>query len=116
MLKKANASVPQRSAAGMFPVIEKYLHSDLPQKAFCQQENLNYKTFHYWLKKYREQQKAHISKKKTGATPFLPVRITQPPAPERPSCEILFPSGITIRFNHCIDVRVLRQLISSEPA
>jgi hypothetical protein len=78
----------------MYALIEKYQNSRLSQKAFCQQEDLPYSTFTYWLKKYRGFKQA------TGtAQDFIPVKINER-SPEKQSnrCEIEFPGGIVIRI------------------
>jgi len=38
----------------MFPLIEKYLDSNLTQKQFCASQFLKNSVFQYWLKKYRQ--------------------------------------------------------------
>lgn len=113
MIQIAKTGTPRRKSADMFPLIEKYLRSNLTQHVFCQQENLNYKTFHYWLKKYREHKKTHQLKTNGKDVTFLPVHITQPSA-ENAACTISYPSGITIRFSQPVEVNVLRQLIADD--
>ncbi len=112
MAKIAHNHSQRRTAGDMFPVIAKYLASNLTQKTFCQQENLNYKTFHYWLKKYRAHQGAHGLKKSTDSgAALLPVHITPAAPTSGAPCEISYPNGITIRFSQPVGAELLRQLI-----
>ncbi len=95
----------------MFAVIEKYLASDVTQKEFCQQENLSYSTFQFWLHKYR---KANNSCKnnESSQAPFVPINFCEPNArSSHQSCTIEFPNGVVVRFSETVDVRYLSQLV-----
>lgn len=114
MMNLAKEQEPRRTAAELFPLIATYLSGIATQQQFCAEHELPLHVFHYWLKKYREQEKLSSSKKDTGTdTAFLPVHITPPGVAESSVCEISYPSGITIRFNQPVDVAVLRQLVEN---
>jgi len=99
-------------AQEMLPRLEKYLASNLSQKAFCAQEGLAYQTFRYWLRQYRTPQRRQ---KKSSLTPtgFIPLRV-RPPAPPDDShsrCVIEFPHGVIVRLSGPLDWHRLSQLI-----
>lgn len=104
-----------RRAQEMLPRIEKYLASNLSQKAFCAQEGLAYPTFRYWLRQHRAPNRPpqNASPAPTG---FIPLRV-RPPAPLRPSgnsqphCVIEFPHGVIVRLSGPLDWQRLFQLI-----
>lgn len=91
MLSQKKSSVRTQQ---MYAVIEKYLNSDVPQKVFCQAENIAHSTFTYWLQKYRNKKKKEIQ-----PADFIPLKIN--PEAEQDSagwCKIEFPNGIVIRI------------------
>ena len=103
----------RKTAAIMFPVVEKYLASGLSQKAFCDQHKLPAASFSYWLRKYR---KAHAGSPGAPApgTPeaFVPIRITATSSTQS-ACELVFPNGVTVRFSHPVEPGLLIRLIHS---
>ena len=104
----------RKTTAIMFPLIEKYLNSQLSQKAFCQQQNLSFAVFGYWLKKYRKARHSSplVVKNSTQAA-FVPIHVP-PPAPAAQSvCELVFPNGVTLRFSQPVEPNLLIQLIRS---
>jgi hypothetical protein len=46
----------QQTQEDMFRVISSWKQSGLSQKAYCQHNNIRYYVFHYWYKRYRDQQ------------------------------------------------------------
>ena len=79
----------------MFPVIDRYLSSELTQNQFCSQERINNSVFQYWLKKYR----THNSPLAEGSHPgFIALEM---PTAGQPMVEIHLPNGtrITIPFS-----------------
>ena len=101
----------RKTAAIMFPVVEKYLASGLSQKAFCDQHKLPAASLSYWLRKYR---KAHAGSPAVPAprTPdaFVPIRITATSSTQS-ACELVFPNGVTVRFSHPVEPGLFIQLI-----
>lgn len=97
----------------MFPIIEQYLESGLTQKAFSKNQSLPLHVFHYWLKKYRGEQKQTDesgSSKKPQGPAFLPIQLTGMPSS---GCEISFPNGVKLRFPHMPEAEQLSHLIRS---
>jgi hypothetical protein len=39
----------------MFKLIEQWQQSSLTQNAFCEQQSIKYHVFHYWYKRYHEE-------------------------------------------------------------
>ena len=88
----------------MFNLINQWKASGLPIKEFCVQHQLANATFHYWLKKYRNNQ--------SPETPaFIPVRVKDAmPGPW--FAEVSFPDGKRITFHQIIDASYLKSLLS----
>jgi hypothetical protein len=102
------------TAAIMFPLIEKYLDNELSQKAFCQQKNLSFAVFGYWLKKYRKAQRpAHAVAKQAAHAAFVPLRVIPSGHTTPCACELVFPNGVTLRFSQPVEADLLIQLIRS---
>jgi hypothetical protein len=87
----------------MFFVIEEWRQSGLTQKEYCRQHNLVYHQFHYWYRKYREQQPApelssafvQIKPAITTSTPFA---------------ELFFPGGGRVVFHQPVSIEYLKGL------
>jgi hypothetical protein len=89
--------------------------SALSQTEFCQQENLAYSWFRYWLKKYRlrdalSPQTYTVSIASAPELPagFIPQRVV-PAGPTAPSstCVIEYQPGIVVRLDGQIDATML---------
>lgn len=94
--------------------IERYLQSGLTQRQFCEREQINYATFHYWLKKYR-QEKATPGQDDQPMPNFVPLRFAAPEssAPDR-HYTIEFTNGVTLHIHCPIDPHLLTQLIRAQ--
>jgi hypothetical protein len=98
----------------MFPLVEKYLASELSQKAFCRERNLPYAVFGYWLRKYRNAQRASSPVAKNSAqAAFVPLHVTPQGHSCQSACELVFPNGIVLRFTQPMQTDLLIQLIRS---
>jgi hypothetical protein len=53
-----------------FTMIESWQQSGLSQKQYCRQNNIPYHAFHYWYKRYREQQVSAVQA-------FVPLTVHQ---------------------------------------
>ncbi len=83
----------RRTSDQMFLLVERYESGDQSKKDFCAQHGLNLGTFHYWMKKYKEQK----SIQSTGSFQQIKV-LTDKPSHDR-GCrhiEIRTPSGVQI--------------------
>ena len=108
----AKSRVGRKTSASMFPLVEKYLASELSQKAFCDQHNLPTAVFSYWLKKYRKAHRSAPSARNRSAHgAFVPVRVIPPGHPAPCTCELVFPNGVTLRFSQPVEPNLLIQLI-----
>lgn len=84
----------------MFALVEKYLNGSQTQTDFCRDYNLSLSKFAYWLKKYRESQKA---------PGFIPLKFKQPSIMGDTRIEL--PNGIAIIFNGSINTAFIAELI-----
>lgn len=91
----------------MFKVIDLWKQSGLSQKAYCEQNNIRYYVFHYWYKRFREQQGVI-----EGGT-FVPLNVKPSTFPVSNSAiEILLPDGKRILFHQPVGPDYLKALIS----
>jgi len=63
----------------MFNLVAGWSKSGLSQKVYCEQHSMRYHVFHYWFKRYREQQEA------TMGNGFIPLQVSQ----SIPGCRFL---------------------------
>jgi len=83
-------SKPQKTAQQMYPVIRKFMSTELSQREFCELNQLELYSFQYWLRKYRQEMKDN-----TG--------------PDFSSIEIELPSAgrhIVIRTKAGVEIRI----------
>lgn len=60
-----------KSTMEMYPLIEEWEQSGVSVLGFCKERNLSVSSFHYWIKKYREQ------KSSTGESGFVRLQIQE---------------------------------------
>lgn len=91
----------------MLSMIEAWKQSGLSQKAYCGQNNIRYYVFHYWYKRYRDQQEA------VGNNAFIPLNITSSPclAACAANIEMILPDGKRILFHQPLSSDYLKALI-----
>ncbi|MDB5247284.1 MAG: putative transposase [Segetibacter sp.] len=91
----------------MFSKIALWKESGLSQKAYCQQNNIRYYVFHYWYKRYRDQQSA------VKENTFVPLNVKPSTVSLSSSAiEILLPDGKRILFHQPVGPDYLKALIS----
>ncbi len=90
----------------MFKLIEQWQQSGVTQNKFCQQHSIRYHVFHYWYKRYREQN-ANLQR---TASSFVKLQIAKPITDG--SVEIIYPGGIRIVFHEPVNSNYLKALIS----
>ncbi len=91
----------------MFRMIVFWKQSGLSQKAYCEQNNIRYYVFHYWYKRYRDQQGA------VEDGTFVPLNVRPSTFPVSNSAiEILLPDGKRILFHQPVGPDYLKALIS----
>ena len=82
----------------MQSLIEQWKESGKTQQAFCQERDLAFTTFYYWLKRYRRQ---------VDESSFLPVEISS-----GSHIEIRYPDGVILQLPAGIKLSALKQLLS----
>jgi hypothetical protein len=88
-------------------IIALWKQSGLSQKAYCRQNNIRYYVFHYWYKRYRDQQST--AKEDT----FVPLNVKPSAlALSNSAIEILMPDGKRILFHQPVSSDYLKALIS----
>ena len=94
--------------AKMFSMIESWKSSGQNQHSFCKDQSIAYSNFHYWYKKYKEQQR------EVNGEAFLPVKVKKslPPSPERIVMELVLENGMRLNFYQTVEASYLRSLLA----
>ena len=90
----------------MFSLIEVWKKSGKTQREFCQEKDIAYSKFQYWMKKYGEQ--SVLVRDPVG---FVPVVVNN----ERKSSammELVLPDGRRLVFHQAVEVSYLQTLLS----
>jgi predicted acetyltransferase len=82
----------------MLSLIEQWQGSGKAQQTFCQEHDLTYTTFYYWLKRYRRQM---------DESSFLPVEISS-----GSYIEIRYPDGVILQLPAATRLSTLKQLLN----
>jgi hypothetical protein len=90
----------------MFEMIEEWQQSKLTQKEYCGQQSIKYHVFHYWYKRYRQEQSGTVGINSS----FVKLQIAKPVAAS--VVEIHFPGGIRLFFHEPVSSNYLKALIS----
>lgn len=90
----------------MFRFIEQWQQSKLTQKEYCGQQSIKYHVFHYWYKRYRQQQGGAVG----NSSSFVKLQIAKPVTAG--AIEIHFPGGIRLFFHEPVSSNYLKALIS----
>jgi hypothetical protein len=92
----------------MFAMIASWKQSGLSQKQYCEQNNIRYYVFHYWYKRYRDQQPV-----KKGS-PFVALDVKASASFDTGSAaiELLLGDGKRILFHSAVSSDYLKALIS----
>jgi transposase-like protein len=95
-------------------MIEKFIESGQSAKQFCQQEDVNYGTFQYWLKKYREQRSAPACEPQTASS-FVPLTFSSTSTSRyHQRYTIEYHDGVVLHINQDIPLSLLIQLIRAQ--
>ena len=86
-------------------MIESWRQSGLSQKQYCLQNNIAYHIFHYWYKRYRDQQSA----KQANPGDFIPVTINA--VFSTAYVELQLPNGKKILFHQPVSIDYLKAMI-----
>lgn len=88
----------------MFSLIEVWKKSGKTQREFCQERDIAYSKFQYWMKKYSD-----LSTIDAGRD-FVPVAVEDEPKVGG-ALELVFPDGKRLVFHHAVDVSYLQALL-----
>src|SRR6516225_6274217 len=91
----------------MFDGILHWQQSGLSQKAWCEQNDMPYSSFHYWYRRFRNQQPDIKQGKANG---FVQV-LVQDRSPGAPWCEVVLGDGNRIFFHQPVPVELIRSLL-----
>ena len=101
------------------PTYQAFLESNLTARDFCKQVGIPESRFFYWQRKIRIASASPIGE-------FMPVSINNHsgkvvlvggvhgktvPCQSRPTCEILFPNGVTVRLSGEVPASAISQLV-----
>lgn len=89
----------------MFSIIEVWKKSGKTQREFCQEKDIAYSKFQYWMKKYSEQ--SSLGKNSGG---FVPVVVNNEPK-RSAVMELVFPDGRKLVFHQAVEVSYLQALL-----
>src|SRR5271163_3063255 len=95
--------------------LQRFERSDLSVVAFCAREGISVPSFYAWRKRLRPAQAAGRPRpdQTTADLPrFVPVRIANPPIPEKP-VELLLPGGVLLRLPAGCDLNFVRSLVQT---
>lgn len=98
-----------RTSVEMFPVVEDWLQSGLPQKEYSQLHDLPIHILPYWAGRYRKEKTTpseQVSLPSSGH--FIPVSTVRE---QTSGMEIVLPTGVVIRFASPVSVSYLQQLL-----
>lgn len=82
----------------MLSLIEQWQNSGKTQQIFCQEHDLTYTTFYYWLRRYRRQLEENS---------FIPIEISS-----GSHIEIRYPGGVILQLPAATRLATLKQLLS----
>ena len=91
----------------MFGLISSWKQSGLSQKAYCEQNQIRYHVFHYWYKRYRNEQS------NSSEPAFIP--LTVKPSFSDATCaniEVVLADGKRILFHGAVSTDFLKAVIS----
>ena len=89
----------------MFSLISAWQQSGLSQRAYCEHHGVRYSLFHYWYKRYRDEQSTPLEK-----ASFVPLHLQ--PSPLAASVELLLADGRRLLFHQGVEASYLKALIS----
>ena len=89
----------------MFSLIESWQSSGEPQQSFCKSQGIGYSVFHYWYKKYRQDQGSA-----SEGSGFIPVEVPVGVSVS-PIMELILPDGRRINFYQHVDATFLRTML-----
>ena len=104
----------------MFDLIKTYLSRDQTQKDFCLDKGINYSTFQFWLRRYRQNnENPEIREEHLTSGEFVPIKLS--PSSEYPNrsdfgFQIEYPNGIRILMEYVPDIGLIKELLNLQAA
>lgn len=97
----------------MRQLYEQWLTSNISKALFCRQQKIHYTTFHYWVKKFRNEDQANPGFPQDNG--FSRISVTEPehlnPNP-LPFTVLTYPSGFRLEFFSAVEASYLKKLLS----
>lgn len=101
----------------MSSLIQSYQSSNQTQKDFCVENDINYSTFQFWLRKCRENKNTiDRREKRLRSGGFVPVDISASTGEEAIGFQIEYPNGVRIFFGSVPDMGIIRELLAFQSA
>lgn len=92
----------------MFESIVHWQQSGLTQKAWCAEHAIAYSRFHYWYKRFRNQQAKTSGEAGEG---FVELMVSPPPSGS-PWCELVLGEGKRLLFHQAVPAEFLNSLLA----
>jgi hypothetical protein len=96
-------SKQEKSREMMFSKISEWKRSGLNQKAFCQQHNIVYSSFHYWYKRFRD-----VDPPASGG--FVPLQFHD--SGNRIFASVIFSSGSGVQLHQEVSPEYIKELLA----
>lgn len=100
----------------MYALIKSYEASNQTQKNFCFENGINYSTFLFWLRQYRQNSRhTEAREEQLASGGFIPIKI---PASEYSQGQnhfeflVEYPSGIRVSFRSVPESNIIRELLT----
>ena len=104
----------------MFNLIRAYLSSAQTQRDFCLDNSINYSTFQFWLRQYRQNhENPEIREESLTSNGFVPINISSSSDPtDRGNFgfQIEYPNGIRILIDYVPDIGLIKELLNLQAA
>lgn len=87
-------------------MVANWSESGLSQKAYCEQQEVAYHVFHYWFRRYRQQEEPDTANR------FIPVHVQRPGLVAEQACiEIIFADGRRLLFHQAVGADFIKAII-----
>lgn len=100
-MKKSERENWQRE---MFALIKNWQDSGINQRDFCKRHDITIYTFHYWLRKYKQE----YSSSEKG---FIPVEISPAETISQEDIRIQYPNGVQLILGNSVSISRIKALI-----
>lgn len=94
----------------MYHHYQEWLSGSMSIKSFCKEKEIKHSTFHYWIKKFR-QQEASSPKQDKGFSRITLTASAQRVPGQQPSAILHFPSGVRMELFAPPDTHLLKELL-----